>query len=72
VKSLMRQMNAVEDLALNTVMEPATPLGSAWGDDAPPLMTVRVSASDGEHELAACSAAAVGYSRPRPTSPTPS
>ncbi|MEU8694823.1 hypothetical protein [Streptomyces sp. NPDC048665] len=63
VKSLMRQVNAVKDLALNTVLELATPLGSAWGDDAPPLMTVRVAASDGEHELAAYSAAAVGYSQ---------
>jgi hypothetical protein len=63
VKSLLRQVNAVRDLALNTVLELATPLGSAWGDDAPPLMTVRVEASDGEHELPAYVAAAVGYSQ---------
>ncbi|MEU8969075.1 hypothetical protein AB0D11_07320 [Streptomyces monashensis] len=60
VKSLLRQVNVVRDLALYTVLELTTSFGSAWGDDTPPL-TVRVEASDGEHELPAYGAAAVGY-----------
>ncbi|MEU6672312.1 hypothetical protein [Streptomyces sp. NPDC046727] len=60
VKSLKRQVGVVKDLALGTVMELALPMGSL-GDDAPPMMTVRVESSDAEHELAAYVAAAVGY-----------
>ncbi|MEV3872294.1 hypothetical protein [Streptomyces sp. NPDC049906] len=59
VKSLKRQVGAVADMALGTVL--AFGVGSGGGDDAPPLMTVRLAASGDERELGAYAAAAVGY-----------
>ncbi|MFB7503613.1 hypothetical protein [Streptomyces broussonetiae] len=59
-KSLKRQLGAVADLALGMT---ELVLTTGYGQEAPPLMTVRVQSSDGEHELAAYVAAAVGYSR---------
>ncbi|MGW6399388.1 hypothetical protein [Streptomyces sp. NPDC055134] len=61
LKSLMRQVGVVKDLALAAVTELALPVSSGRIDEAPPLMTVRVESSDGDHELAAYVAAAVGY-----------
>ncbi|MGV9754875.1 hypothetical protein ACWDUC_03425 [Streptomyces tricolor] len=61
VKSLMRRVGAVTDLALGTVKELALPGGSVWADEAPAMMTVRVGSADGERELGAYVAAAVGY-----------
>ncbi|MFI8786126.1 hypothetical protein [Streptomyces sp. NPDC055105] len=61
VKSLMRRVGVVKDLALSAVTELALPVGSGRLDDAPPLMTVRMESADGDHELAAYVAAAVGY-----------
>ncbi|MFF1355064.1 hypothetical protein [Streptomyces sp. NPDC058297] len=61
VKSLMRQVGVVKDLALSAVTELALPVSSGRVDEAPPLMTVRVESSGGHHELAAHVAAAVGY-----------
>ncbi|MFF8913053.1 hypothetical protein ACF08M_06950 [Streptomyces sp. NPDC015032] len=61
VKSLKRQIGAVKDLALGTLMNLALPMGPGRVDEAPALMTVRVESSDGDHELAAYVAAAVGY-----------
>ncbi|MFI9048336.1 hypothetical protein [Streptomyces sp. NPDC053427] len=61
VKSLKRQAGLVKDLALDTVMNLALSVGPGRVSDAPPMMTVRVESADGEHELAAYVAAAVGY-----------
>ncbi|MGW2763695.1 hypothetical protein [Streptomyces sp. NPDC001275] len=61
VKSLMRQVGAVKNLALGTVKELALPMSHGLVDEAPAMMTVRVESSDGEHELATYVAAAVGY-----------
>lgn len=63
VKSLMRRVGVVKDLALSAVTELALPVSSGRLDDAPPLMTVHVESGGGEHELAAYVAAAVGYSQ---------
>ncbi|MFJ9413357.1 hypothetical protein ACIRPT_04230 [Streptomyces sp. NPDC101227] len=63
VKSLKRQVGAVKDLAVGTVLELALSAGPGRVGDAPPLMTVRVESPDGDHELAAYVAAAVGYSQ---------
>ncbi|MEU5087714.1 hypothetical protein [Streptomyces sp. NPDC021356] len=62
VKSLMRQVGVVKDLAVDTVMNLALSLHPGRADEAPSMMTVRVESSGGEHELAAYVAAAVGYS----------
>ncbi|MFF5672777.1 hypothetical protein [Streptomyces hygroscopicus] len=62
VKSLARQAGVVKDLALGTVRELALPMGHGRVAEAPAMMTVRVESSDGDHELAAYAAAAVGYS----------
>ena len=64
VKSLMRRVGVVKDLALSAVTELALPVSSGRLDDAPPLMTVRVESADGVNELAAYVAAAVGYPQP--------
>ncbi|MGW3493961.1 hypothetical protein [Streptomyces sp. NPDC001020] len=61
VKSLLRQVGAVKDLALGTVKELALPMSQGLVDEAPALMTVRVETSGGDRELAAYVAAAVGY-----------
>ncbi|MFE7212636.1 hypothetical protein ACFY0A_27370 [Streptomyces sp. NPDC001698] len=61
VKSLMRQVGAVKNLALGTVKELALPMSHGLVDEAPAMMTVHVESSDGEHELATYVAAAVGY-----------
>ncbi|MEU0738827.1 hypothetical protein [Streptomyces sp. NPDC006134] len=61
VKTLRRQVGAVRDLALDTVLS-LTAGGPALTDDAPAMMTVRVGARDGDRELTAYVAAAVGYS----------
>ncbi|WP_030607814.1 hypothetical protein [Streptomyces sclerotialus] len=62
VKSLKRQVSAVRDLALDTVVNRALPAGPGRTSEAPPLMTVRVESPEGDHELHAYVAAAVGYS----------
>ncbi|MEV6669494.1 hypothetical protein [Streptomyces sp. NPDC051162] len=61
VKSLKRQVGMVRDVALGTVKELALPMGHGRVDEAPALMSVRVESADGDHELAAYVAAAVGY-----------
>lgn len=62
VKSLLRRVGVVKDLAVDTVMTLALSAGPGPTDEAPPMMTVRVRSSGGEHELGAYAAAAVGYS----------
>lgn len=61
VKSLMRQVGVVKDVALGMVANLAMPVDPGLAD-APPSMTVRVESGDGDHELTAYVAAAVGYS----------
>ncbi|RVU22672.1 hypothetical protein EOT10_22255 [Streptomyces antnestii] len=61
VKSLMRQVGVVKDLALGTVKQLAMPVGVGMVDEAPPIMTVRVTSSGTVRELQAYGAAAVGY-----------
>ncbi|MFI8965449.1 hypothetical protein ACIGO8_25430 [Streptomyces sp. NPDC053493] len=62
VKTLKRQVGAFADVALDTVMNLAVPIGPTRTGDAPPMMRLCVEARDGEHELSAYVAAAVGYS----------
>lgn len=62
MKSLMRQVGVVKDLALDMVKELALPVGPGRVDEAPAMMTVRVESSGGDHELSAYAASAVGYS----------
>ncbi|MGW0549757.1 hypothetical protein [Streptomyces altiplanensis] len=62
VKTLKRQIGAVKDMALDTVMNLALSIGPGWTDEIPPMMTVGVETPGGEHELTAYAAAAVGYS----------
>ncbi|MGG2464514.1 hypothetical protein ACO0M4_32950 [Streptomyces sp. RGM 3693] len=62
VKSLKRQVSAVKDLALDTVLNLALTMGPGRTGEAPPMLTVRVASPDGDHELTAYAAAAVGYS----------
>ncbi|MFF0559722.1 hypothetical protein [Streptomyces sp. NPDC004266] len=61
VKSLKRQVGVVTDVALDMVMNLAMTVGTGLGE-APPLMTTVLESHDGEHELKAYVAAAVGYS----------
>ncbi|MGW7311097.1 hypothetical protein ACWGI1_36780 [Streptomyces sp. NPDC054835] len=63
LNTLMRQVGAVKDLALGTVLELAMAGGAGLGGDVPPLMTVGVQTADGVHELMAYVAAARGYSQ---------
>ncbi|MFI0220793.1 hypothetical protein [Streptomyces lydicus] len=63
VRSLKRQVGAVKDLALGAVMELALPVGPGRAGEAPAMMTVCVEAPDGEHELTAYVAVALGYSQ---------
>jgi hypothetical protein len=62
VKTLRRRVGAVTDLAVTTALNFVDP-GSGGADEAPALMTVNVQTADGDQELAAYVAAAVGYSR---------
>ncbi|MBD0418848.1 hypothetical protein AB0L35_37120 [Streptomyces sp. NPDC052309] len=62
VKTLKRQVGAAVDLAVDTVVSLALTVVPGRADEAPPLMTVRVESGDGDHELSAYVAAAVGYS----------
>ncbi|AJF69294.1 hypothetical protein [Streptomyces vietnamensis] len=62
VKSLKRQVGVVTDVALDIVMNLAMTLGPGVGGEAPPLMTLGMEAHDGEYEMKAYVAAAVGYS----------
>ncbi|MER7000910.1 hypothetical protein [Streptomyces sp. NPDC000410] len=62
VKSLKRQIGAVTELALDTVVNLAMPGGPGPAGGIPAMMTVRVETRDGEHELTCYAAAAVGYS----------
>ncbi|MFK0117982.1 hypothetical protein [Streptomyces sp. NPDC090994] len=62
VKTVMRRVGAVTGMAWTTVLNLVDP-GSGGADDAPGLMTLRVGTADGDHELAAYVAAAVGYSQ---------
>ncbi|MFJ8542510.1 hypothetical protein ACIRFH_10930 [Streptomyces sp. NPDC093586] len=61
VKSLVRQAGVIKDLAVGTVVNLVLPMGPGRVDEAPATMTVNVAASDGDHELTAYVAAAVGY-----------
>ncbi|MER8046900.1 hypothetical protein [Streptomyces sp. NPDC094032] len=61
-RTLMRQVGAVRDLALGTVLELAMAGGTGLGGEAPPLMRVGVRTPDGVHELMTYVAAASGYS----------
>ncbi|MFI0786218.1 hypothetical protein ACH4Q6_11545 [Streptomyces lydicus] len=61
VQSLRRQIGAVKDLALGTVMDFA--LGSGRVGEAPPMVTICVESAGGDHELPAYVAAALGYSQ---------
>ncbi|MFF1379054.1 hypothetical protein [Streptomyces sp. NPDC058308] len=61
VKSLMRTVGVVKDLALGTVKEMVLPVSHGRVDEAAGMMTVGVASRDGDHELAAYVAAAVGY-----------
>ncbi|MEU9476750.1 hypothetical protein [Streptomyces sp. NPDC048191] len=63
VKSLKRQAGAVKDLALGMVLDVALCGGVGLTGEEPPMMTVCVESADGEHELSAYVAAAVGYSQ---------
>ncbi|GAA2771689.1 hypothetical protein VO63_13500 [Streptomyces showdoensis] len=63
VRTLMRQVEAVKDLAIGTVLELAMAGGTGLGGEVPPLMRVGVESPDGVHELAAYVAAAAGYSQ---------
>ncbi|MEU3660263.1 hypothetical protein AB0E77_10930 [Streptomyces sp. NPDC032940] len=60
VKSLVRQAGVLKDLAVTMVVNLAMPMERA--DEAPPLMTLRVTSPGTEHELSVYAAAAVGYS----------
>ncbi|MFD9036337.1 hypothetical protein ACFVZW_35160 [Streptomyces sp. NPDC059567] len=62
VKSLKRQIGAVTELALDTVVNLALPGGPGPAGGGPAIMTVRVRTHDGEHELTTYVAATVGYS----------
>ncbi|MEU8763348.1 hypothetical protein [Streptomyces sp. NPDC048659] len=62
VKTLLRQVGAVKDLAIGTVLELAMAGGSGLGGEAPPLLTVAVEDAEGVRELRAYVAAARGYS----------
>ncbi|MFD6684212.1 hypothetical protein [Micromonospora parva] len=62
VKTLMRQVGAAKDMAIDTVLELTLSSGIGFGD-APALMTVSVETPDGTHELGTYVAAAVGYSQ---------
>ncbi|GHI07497.1 hypothetical protein AQI88_20080 [Streptomyces cellostaticus] len=63
VKSLKRQAGAVKDLALGMVLDVALSAGVGLTGEDPPMMTVCVASTVGEHELTAYVAAAVGYSQ---------
>ncbi|CAL9615837.1 hypothetical protein SUDANB6_05747 [Streptomyces sp. enrichment culture] len=75
VKTLRRRVGVVTDPAVTTAPDFMEP-GSGGADDVPALMAVNVRTTGGDHELAACVAAAVGRSRagtglsraPRPAS----
>ncbi|MFB7368849.1 hypothetical protein ACFC0D_03245 [Streptomyces sp. NPDC056222] len=62
VKSLKRQIGAVTEIALDTVVNLAMPGGPGPMGGGPAMMTVRVESRDGDNELSAYVAAAVGYS----------
>ncbi|MEU1229756.1 hypothetical protein [Streptomyces sp. NPDC005828] len=61
VKSLKRQVGVVTEVALDMVMNLALTLGPGRLGEAPPLMTIDLETDDGEYELKAYVAAAVGY-----------
>ncbi|MEU6167790.1 hypothetical protein [Streptomyces tanashiensis] len=62
VKSLKRQVGVAAEVALDVVMNLAMTLGPGYSGEAPPMMTLELESHDGEHELKAYVAAAVGYS----------
>ncbi|MFF9011800.1 hypothetical protein ACF09C_02340 [Streptomyces sp. NPDC014870] len=61
VKTLKRQIGAVTELALDTVVNLALPGGPGPSGAGPAMMALRVETPDGERELSAYAAAAVGY-----------
>ncbi len=61
VKSLLRKIGAVKNLAVGTVMNLAVPMVTGPTEETPPLMTLRVASAGGDLDLLAYSAAAVGY-----------
>ncbi|MGW2014881.1 hypothetical protein [Streptomyces sp. NPDC001927] len=62
VKTLKRQIGAVTEMALDTVVNLAMPGGPGPSNSGPALMTLRLESQDGEEELPVYAAAAVGYS----------
>ncbi|WP_077799916.1 hypothetical protein [Streptomyces sp. JHA26] len=62
VRSLARQAGLLKDLAVTMVVNLAMPVGPDGADEAPALMTLRVTSPDADHELSVYAAAAVGYS----------
>ncbi|MEU0370276.1 hypothetical protein ABZ070_08435 [Streptomyces sp. NPDC006283] len=61
VKTLKRQIGAVTEMALDTVVNFAMPGGPGPSGGGPALMTLRVESPGGEKELSVYAAAAVGY-----------
>ncbi|MFG3155201.1 hypothetical protein ACGF7W_24480 [Streptomyces sp. NPDC048219] len=62
VKSLVRQAGVFRDLAVTMVVNLAMPMGPDRTDEAPALMTLRVTSPAADHELSVYAAAAAGYS----------
>ncbi|CAM5565345.1 hypothetical protein STANM309S_02685 [Streptomyces tanashiensis] len=62
VKSLKRQVGMAADVALDGGDRTGDDPGPGRTGEAPPMMTVELESNDGEHELKAYVAAAVGYS----------
>ncbi|WMX48648.1 hypothetical protein [Streptomyces roseicoloratus] len=62
VKTLRRQVGVFTEVALDTVMNLAVPVGPVGSVEAPPLMTLSVGTASGERAVKAYVAAAVGYS----------
>ncbi|MET9775597.1 hypothetical protein ABZ023_15310 [Streptomyces sp. NPDC006367] len=60
-KTLKRRAGVVADLAVTMVVNLAMPMGPDRADEPPGLMTVRLTTPDGDRELSAYAAAAVGY-----------
>ena len=64
VKSLLRQVGAVKDIAVHLAMNlAAMDTGPGRATEAPPTLTVGVETPDGGHKLTAYVAAANGYSQ---------
>ncbi|NSC25458.1 hypothetical protein FM076_31625 [Streptomyces albus subsp. chlorinus] len=62
VKTLKRQVGVATELALDTVVNMVMPTSPSRLGDAPAMLTIGVETREGDHELSAYAAAAVGYS----------